>query len=484
MNVKRAIFKVIYNGTNITEDVSRHLISMTYTDNVHGKSDEIELILDDAGAQWRNEWYPQKGDRVNVKLGYENDLLNCGDFFVDEIELSGPPSTIHLRGLSAPVSKSLRTKTSKAREGKSLKQIAQEIANKHGLTINEGTQNVKTQAKETDSYIATIDMIRGQLFYALDQDFDTQASTLNSIVMDCGTLGKDLRNAGFTQQGDEVINGFRKVIKNINKAGLSVYNTTLLTVRNFLSRVNNKALTKSIPLDLSSIVIERSTQNRETDLAYLRRISADHGFAFTIKGTILVFHSVYHLEEQPVVTTISRNQISHYSLKDKTHGTYKAAKLKHHNPKKSSVTESNINVQPLINKDGLEFVQIMPEDTLEVRAKAETQQQADAKVKAHLHKHNSKTCNGNITLPGKTSMVAGVNFGLIDMGKFSGTYHIEKSTHTYERGGGYVTDAEIKRVGAPTKSDQKIKPAKIASGQFRVQTIINRDGLPFVQIVQ
>lgn len=482
--VPKAIIKVVYNGVNITEDVSRHLISFQHTDNVSGKSDEIELTLDDASAQWRNEWYPSKGDKINCKIGWPGDVLNCGDFTVDEIELSGPPSTIHLRGLSTPSTGSMRTKNSKAREGKTLRQIAQEIASKHGLTLSEGSKNVKTQAVSTDGYIASIDMIRTQLYGAIGQDFESQSQTLFSVTPDIGQLVKDLKAAGFLDQADQVFNGANKVYHRINDSGISVYNTDLLTVRNFLGRVNNKSITKTMPLDLSAIVLDRSTQNRETDLAYLKRIAEDHGFAFTVKGNLLTFYSVYHLEEQPSVITLRRSDLSKYSLKDKTTGTYKAAKVKHHNPKTGSVVESNVNTEPLINKDGIEFVQIKPNDTLEVRVKAENQQQADAKAKAALHKKNSKSCNGSITLPGNTKLCAGANFNLVDMGKFSGMYHIEKSTHKYDRGGGYETECEIKRVGAPTAKEQKLKPTAVAAGNLRVQQITNKDGLKFVQIVQ
>lgn len=483
-SVPKAVFKVVYNGTNITEDVSRHLISLTYTDNVSGKSDEIELTLDDASAQWRNEWYPSKGDKINVKIGWPGDILNCGDFTVDEIELSGPPSTIHIRGLSTSSTGSMRTKNSKAREGKTLHQIAQEIAQKHGLTLIEGTKNVKTAAQQTDTYISNLDMIRAQLFGTKGQDFDTQSQTIAMLTGDIGQLVKDLRAAGFNDQADIVFNGANTMFHHITDTGISVYNTQLLQVRNYLVRVNGKSFTKTIPLDLSGIVLARSTQIRETDLAYLRRIAEEHGFAFTIKGNFLSFFSVYHLEEQPTVLSLRRSDLSKYSLKDKTAGVYKKAKVRHHNPKTGNAVESNVNTQPLINKDNLEFVQIIPEDTLNIRVKADNQQQADAKAKAALHKKNSKSCNGSVTLYGNTKIMAGVNFGLLDMGKFSGTYHVEKSTHKYERGGGYETEAEIKRVGAPTSKDQKLKHAAIASGNFRVQTITNRDGLKFVQIVQ
>lgn len=39
--------KIIYDDVDISKDISESLISLTYTDNVHGKSDEIEIKLED-----------------------------------------------------------------------------------------------------------------------------------------------------------------------------------------------------------------------------------------------------------------------------------------------------------------------------------------------------------------------------------------------------------------------------------------------------
>lgn len=62
-------------------------------------------------------------------------LRPCGTFSIGEIELSGQPDTVSLRGLSASVTNALLTRSYRAFEQTSLAAIAWRIAQKHQLTL-------------------------------------------------------------------------------------------------------------------------------------------------------------------------------------------------------------------------------------------------------------------------------------------------------------------------------------------------------------
>ena len=84
---------------------------------------------------------------------------------------------------------------------------------------------------------------------------------------------------------------------------------------------------------------------------------------------------------------------------------------------------------------------------LVVQTKAENKQQAEAKAKAALYKANSDNNKGSFTMEGLETLVAGVNINLTTgWGKFAGTWHIEDSSHTVTRSGGYETTPNIKKV--------------------------------------
>lgn len=153
--VRKPVFFIEYEQKNITTYITPFTLSVTYTDYVHGKSDEIEIQLEDSKHLWKSSWYPAKGDVLTLKIGYEGEpLLPCGSFEIDEIELSAPPDVVSLKGLSTNIKKALRQENTKAYENKTLKQIAEEIAKKHGFELAGEIKDIKvkriTQKQERD----------------------------------------------------------------------------------------------------------------------------------------------------------------------------------------------------------------------------------------------------------------------------------------------------------------------------------------------
>lgn len=130
------IFKLFYEKKDITKDVSPYVTSIEYTDAEHGESDEIQITFEDTEKIWQGAWIPSKGDCLRLYIGYEGEkLLNCGIFEIDELEFETPPDTITVKGIATNITKPLREKNSVGYENKTLKQIAQEIANKHNLNL-------------------------------------------------------------------------------------------------------------------------------------------------------------------------------------------------------------------------------------------------------------------------------------------------------------------------------------------------------------
>ncbi|MDD3012623.1 MAG: hypothetical protein PHC34_02845 [Candidatus Gastranaerophilales bacterium] len=149
------ICQIIYEKIDITASIAPYVIAVSYTDFEHGQSDEIEIQLEDRSNLWKADWYPSKGDSLNLNIGYKGEkLLNCGSFEIDEIEIASPPDTIILKALAANIKKALRQKNSVAYENKTLKQIAQEIADKHNYQLVWNIQDLKikriTQNKQKD----------------------------------------------------------------------------------------------------------------------------------------------------------------------------------------------------------------------------------------------------------------------------------------------------------------------------------------------
>ena len=143
MEARRARLNLTYNGQNISEDISAYLESCTYTDHGHGKADDLQITLENRDGLWRSGWFPDKGAKLTASLlcydwpdAGNNQKLPLGSFEIDEIEDTGPPDTVTIKAASSAITKGLRReKKSRGWEDISLRLIALEIAECHGLSL-------------------------------------------------------------------------------------------------------------------------------------------------------------------------------------------------------------------------------------------------------------------------------------------------------------------------------------------------------------
>ncbi len=146
---RRTEFTCLFDGTDITEDIKPYLLSVTYIDNDDSESDDLQLQLQDRDGTWLNDWLAAAvetaaGDNLKIRgtitrLNFASDgvdeSLDCGEFELDSVSASGPPSTVTIKATSLPFSSKLRqTKKSKAWEGYSLSGIVSEVASSNGLS--------------------------------------------------------------------------------------------------------------------------------------------------------------------------------------------------------------------------------------------------------------------------------------------------------------------------------------------------------------
>lgn len=162
MLARRIDLNLIYETTNISTDISPYIESIQFADSASGESDDFQLGLYDREGLWQDAWYPSKGAKITASLlarnwRKENDVIKypCGQFEIDEIELTGKPDKIKIKALSVFVSGSIKETRSQGWESISIKAIAEEMANRHGFTVlYEATYNPtldrKDQNEESD----------------------------------------------------------------------------------------------------------------------------------------------------------------------------------------------------------------------------------------------------------------------------------------------------------------------------------------------
>ena len=172
-----------YAGQNITAEVTSMVTEITFKDKLEHHSDEVEVTLEDRDHRWQGPWFPVRGDFMELFIGYDGEeLLDCGDFQVDELELKGPPDSFHMKCIAAGITPSIRTPRSAAYENQTLLQVANTVAARHGMTVVGAPQSINvawarlSQRTETDlNFLRSLALrhnydfsIRGQqlIFYA------------------------------------------------------------------------------------------------------------------------------------------------------------------------------------------------------------------------------------------------------------------------------------------------------------------------------
>lgn len=156
MNLSVVDYTILYNQKDISRDVSDQVLSIQYTDKVTGESDSLEISVADHDQRWQNDWYPTKGDTLELIIRQDSQQLSCGRFEIDEAASSSSQSgdVFVMKGLAAGVKKQLRTKKSYAHEDKSLREIANTVAASMGLTVDGAVPDIRirrvNQYRETN----------------------------------------------------------------------------------------------------------------------------------------------------------------------------------------------------------------------------------------------------------------------------------------------------------------------------------------------
>lgn len=155
---RRASISVNYEHVNITDEVAGSVKTFTYTDVASGESDSLSLSLQDRERKWMGSWAPKKGDNISASASFhdwdgEGDSwgIYCGSFEVDDISMSGPPAVCTIGAVSIPRSTAFNEEErTKNWEEVTVKEIAEEIASRAGISLYYEAEEIPVQSVEQD----------------------------------------------------------------------------------------------------------------------------------------------------------------------------------------------------------------------------------------------------------------------------------------------------------------------------------------------
>lgn len=161
MEARRILTIIKYNNKDISADISKYLKSISYTNNLSGEADDLQITLEDKAGLWQSTWMPEKGALLDVMLQQKywqtlsalSQSLRLGLFEIDEITSSGYPSEVQIKAVSVPDNNTLRgTERSRSWEKAKLQVIANDIASAAGMSLFWDTEEnpVLDRAEQTE----------------------------------------------------------------------------------------------------------------------------------------------------------------------------------------------------------------------------------------------------------------------------------------------------------------------------------------------
>lgn len=141
-------YRIRVSNKDITAELSPRLLSLTHTDNRGFEADLLDLELDDADGLLE---MPVRGAVLSLSLGWKGQPLEIkGDFTVDEVEHSGAPDRIHVRGRSADFRATLNIKREVSWHKTTIGKVVWEIAKRHNLQIAIGADMIDQEVDHID----------------------------------------------------------------------------------------------------------------------------------------------------------------------------------------------------------------------------------------------------------------------------------------------------------------------------------------------
>lgn len=167
-------------------------------------------------------------------------------------------------------------------------------------------------------------------------------------------------NCGTFQVDDAVVRGAPDTVD--IKALATGYSTQLRTKRSqshenkrlgeIVDHVAKRHKLKVIgtPAD---ILINHSSQHRETDLHYLHRMAKKYGHIVSVRRNTLTFMPIYGVQQQDTPAVLDKRDMAAYRFHDAFSKTYNSAKVKYHHPVQCKLIEANVGMKVKKTRDGV-----------------------------------------------------------------------------------------------------------------------------------
>lgn len=208
-----------YNNHDVTEDFTKYLQTVSYTDHEEEESDELSIVLKDNDEKFQNEWNLKKGSKISFKAGLKGTKtqVDFKTFTVDETNMnfSTEGDTYSVTALATTSNSPLRTVNTRPFTNKTLVQIAEHFGSIHGFKVVGSQGNVMVgrvnQVNESDlAFLKRISQNFGYVFKLTDGLLTfTKSEALTDTDIAFTLTKKDVQNLNISDTSTKIYKACR-----------------------------------------------------------------------------------------------------------------------------------------------------------------------------------------------------------------------------------------------------------------------------------
>lgn len=425
---RRSDVQVFFAGVDITSSIKPYLISLTYTDNEEDETDDLQLKLQDKDRLWLEKWLNtaiQSAAGATVATKKEESTTEKYKVISSAAVRSRAGTQYYQYGTLAygtiiEVSSMSGGWANFIYSGKNAYVIASALQKISSSSVSAAGGGTESKGLKIQAVITK-------------ENWNTDGK---DSILECGQFELDSVEASgppatVTIKGTSL--PYSSTVRQMAKSK-SWENYTMSGIANEIASKNGMTC-----MFLSAInpSYKRIEQYRQSDIAFLQKLCQDAGCSLKVSNNIIVVFDQASYEKKSSIRTIKYGDGTYikYKLSTGENDTYTSCRV-------SWVTTSGNCISATAysdkyDKDGDN------NQCLEVKQKVSSFAEAQALAEKMLRLHNKFELTAVFTVPGDTSLVAGLAVTLEGFGAWNGKCIIKQAKHTVS-GSGYITQITLR----------------------------------------
>lgn len=432
---RRTVVKLYFKGADISKELSKYLLSLSFTDKEEDETDDISLSLDDREGKWIKDWL---NTSKAVKTKTETVTTGGGEIKVGAIvKFKGGPVYISSMAAEPTVNRGASTckctiANHNAHPYHLISQDGQRVYGWCNASDVEGGQ-ATTTTKTT--VIKGKKAFKGTEIHAIVIQKNPYSDGKDK-VLDCGKFEID----SVSYQGPPQ--------KLTIKATSIPYSTKLrqekksktwenTNLKNIAEKIGKGNSMKVMYLSSHNPSYKRKEQVNTADIVFLKKLCKNAGISLKVTSKTIVLFDEVDYEKKSSVKKIKagKGNILSYSFSTKTADTsYSKCHVSYTDPNTKKTIEATYTA-PGADPDG---------QTYEFKHKVTSQAEALELAKCQLRQRNKGETTAEFTLVGDVDYVAGITVTVYGYGEFDGKYIVEQAQHSIT--GGYKVQIKLRSV--------------------------------------